>query len=67
MTELEALQNLINSIKLDGINIHEKYLEDKRKKTKVYFVTINGTTISPVLSYENMNHFMLGFLKATTL
>lgn len=59
-TEIQSLQNSANNL---GIVIHEKQYEDKRQKIKMYFATINGTTTSPVLDYENMNHFLLGWGK----
>lgn len=61
LTELEALQNHVNSIKKDGLKVHEYYQEDKRLKTKKYFITDNGTTITGRLDYEQMNHFLLGY------
>jgi hypothetical protein len=65
--ELTALQNATSSIRVFGIKVNEKYIEDKRKKKKMYFLTIFGNSISPVLDYDNMNHFILGFSKAITL
>ena len=64
MTELQALQNAVSNF--PGLQIHEKYFEDKRKTTKKYFLHnhITGETISPVLDYENINHFILGVSKA---
>ena len=64
MTELQALQNAISN--LPDFEIHQKYFEDKRKTTKMYFLhnQKTGETISPVLDYENLNHFILGFSKA---
>lgn len=55
---------MLNSINLPGILLHEKFTEDKRKKIKKYFVTVDKTSISPVLNYSNLNHFLLG-LKAS--
>lgn len=63
--ELEALKNAINNIK--GMDIYEKQYDDKRKTTKMYFLNLNGNSISPVLDYENMNHFILGFSAALKL
>jgi hypothetical protein len=65
MTELQALQNAISS--LPKVQVYEKQFEDKRKTTKKYYLTFNGGTISPVLDYENLNHFILGFSKAKNL
>lgn len=64
MTELQALQNALNYTELPGLTVHEKQYEDKRKKVKMYFVQLNKTTISPTLNYENMNSFILGFIRA---
>ncbi len=68
-SDLEALQNAINYHNLPKMNlsIHEKcFFEDKRKTVKMFFLHNDktGETISPVLNYENMNHFILGFARA---
>jgi hypothetical protein len=59
-TEIEALQNAATSI---GLTIVEKYKEDKRKTVKTYFAQKVNTTVSPTLDYEQMNHFLLGWIK----
>lgn len=64
MKQIEALQNAVNYANLPGLSVHEKYFEDKRKTTKKYYLNFNNGTISPVLDYENINHFILGFSKA---
>lgn len=64
ITEIEALQNHVNSINFLGLFIYEKLQDDKRRTTKKYFLQIGKESISPVLDYENMNHFLLGFKKA---
>ena len=61
MTEIQALQNVANDLELF---VHEKFEQDKRKTTKKYFLTLNGTSVSPVLDYENMNAFLMGWLNA---
>jgi hypothetical protein len=61
ITELEALQNAAN---LSGLTIHEKPFEDKRKTAKKYFAQRGTNTVSPVLDYENLNHFLLGWNNA---
>ena len=62
MTELQALQNASTGLSL---TVHEKYTQDKRKTVGRYFLTDrNGTTVSPVLDYEQMNHFILGWSRA---
>ena len=60
-TEVESLQNAANKANL---KVNEYYFEDKRKTNKKYFLTHNGTTISPVLNYDTLNHFILGFNRA---
>jgi hypothetical protein len=60
-TQIELLQLAANGI---GLVIKEWYNEDKRKKVPMFFATSNGTTVSPVLNYPNLNHFLLGWHKA---
>jgi len=61
MNEQEALQNLANNI---GLTIKEYYFEDKRKTGKKYFAVNNkGVSVSPVLAYEYLNMFLLGWRK----
>lgn len=67
MTEISALENAVRSVGINGLAVHEKYQEDKRKTAKMYFLTYNGTSISPVLDYENMNHFILGLSRGLKL
>lgn len=67
MNELTALENATKSIPVFGIKVHEKQQQDKRKTVNRFFVTIHGTTISPVLDYQQMNHFLLGFSRAVKL
>lgn len=57
--ELFCLQNAADSI---GLTIHEKFQEDRRKTVKMYFATKNGASVSPVLDYENLNSFLLGWI-----
>ena len=65
--ELEGLQNHVNSCYEPLLSVHEYVNHDRRKTIKHYFLTVNGTTISPILNYESMNHFLLGFNKALKL
>ena len=65
-TELQALQNAADSVKLPGLQVHAKIFEDKRKSNK-YFLQYGNNTISPVLDYSNMNHFILGIIRAKDL
>jgi hypothetical protein len=57
-TEIQSLQNAANDL---GIVIHQKQYQDKRQKIKKYFAQIGVATVSPVLDYENMNRFLLGW------
>ena len=54
--EIQNLQNFADNF---NFKVVEKIHEDKRKKTG-YFLTENKTTISPILDYDGINHFLLG-------
>ena len=56
----EALENALNSFGLTNLTIYPKTSEDKRLKTPKFFLNYGFQTISPVLSYENMNSFIMG-------
>ena len=58
--QMEALQNALNSFGLTNLTLYPKISEDKRLKTPKFFLNNGFQTISPVLSYENMNSFILG-------
>ena len=62
ISELEALQNAANEI---GLTVYEKFTQDKRQTVKRYFAQRGKETVSPVLDYEQLNHFLLGWIKAT--
>ena len=62
MNELQALQSAADKC---GLVIHEWHHLDRRKKIKHYYATRNGISISPSLDYEQLNHFLLGYIKAT--
>ena len=62
MNELEALQNAADKC---GLVIHEWHHLDRRKKIKHYFATKDGISISPSLDYEQLNFFLLGYIRAT--
>ena len=68
-TELQALQNAVDYFGLDGFTVNQKAYEDKRRTTKMYFLHNDktGETISPVLDYKNLNHFIHGYGKALKL
>ena len=59
-TELQALQNAGNRINL---TIREYLEEDKRKTVQRYFAVDKfGNGVSPVLDYNTLNHFLLGWI-----
>ena len=58
--QMEALQNALNSFGLTNLTLYPKISEDKRLKTPKFFLNNGFQTISPVLSYENMNVFIMG-------
>jgi len=58
--QAESLQNAANNL---GLTVHIKQENDKRKKTPLFFLSKNGVSISPVLDYSNINHFILGYSK----
>ena len=60
ITQLEALNNALQYLGLKNINLHEKQYNDKRKKVIRFFLQDGAKTISPVLNYNEMNHFILG-------
>lgn len=60
-TELEALQNAADGV---GLTIATYCANDKRKKIK--YIAKNGSQwVSPILSYNQLNAFLLGWIKAT--
>ena len=56
----EALQNALNSFGLTNLTLYPKISVDKREKKPKFFLNFGFQTISPVLSYENMNSFIMG-------
>ena len=58
--QIEALENALNSFGLTNLTVYPKLSEDKRVKTPKFFLNNGFQTISPVLSYENMNSFIMG-------
>ena len=61
ITEHDALTNMVRGYNL---TIHQYHKGDKRRKTRRYFAQKEGETISPILNYEALNHFLLGWRKA---
>ena len=64
VNEIQALRNALTVSEIENMEVHEQLTQDKRKSIGKYFLTINKTSISPVLNYEQMNHFILGFNRA---
>ena len=58
--QMEALENALNSFGLTNLTLYPKISVDKREKTPKFFLNFGFQTISPVLSYENMNYFIMG-------
>ena len=59
-TELEALNNGLSYFGFKNLILHEKQYSDKRKKVSKFFLQQGAEIISPVLDYNEMNHFILG-------
>ena len=59
-TQLEALNNALQYFGLKNVILHEKQYSDRRKKVSKFFLQQGAETISPVLDYNEMNHFILG-------
>ena len=59
-TQLDALNNSLNYFGFKNINLYEKQYSDKRKKVSKFFLKDGAKIISPVLKYNEMNHFILG-------
>ena len=59
-TQLEALNNALNYFGLKNIILHEKQYSDKRKKVIRFFLQKGEKRISPLLTYNEMNCFILG-------
>jgi len=58
ITEHEALTNMARGLNL---TIHEKHETDGRKKIKEYFAQRDRATLSPVLPFEKLNLFLMGW------
>ena len=59
-TQLDALNNSLSYFGFKNINLYEKQYSDKRKKVSKFFLQQGSEIISPVLDYNEMNHFILG-------
>ena len=60
ITQFDALNNALYYFGFKNINLHEKQYNDKRKKVSKFFLQQGAKTISPVLTYNEMNCFILG-------
>ena len=58
--QLNALNNAVVSMNLKGLEVRQYIQHDNRKKTGKFFLILNGTSISPILNYNEMNPFILG-------
>ena len=56
----EALENALNSFGLTSLTVYSKISVDKREKKPKFFLKFGFQTISPVLSYQEMNSFIMG-------
>lgn len=62
INEIQALQNFADKFNL---TVKEWSANDKRKTIGKYFLTDkNGSGVSPILDYECLNVFMLGWNNA---
>ena len=66
-TQLEALNNAVVSMNLEGLEVRKYIQHDNRKKIGKFFLILNRTSISQTLNYDNMNHFILGMIKMQNL
>ena len=57
--ELQALQNSAANLKIEGLTV-SKWLTNKQGQQSKYFVQYKEQSISPVLNYDRLNHFLLG-------
>ena len=54
----EYLQNFADSL---GLTIHEEYSTDRRATVRKFFAAKDKMSVSPVLNYDKLNHFLLGW------
>jgi len=68
ISELEALNNALNSYNLNGYQIHKYWADDKRKTKQMYFLTDDkGTSLTGHWYYTEIQHFIMGYGKAINL
>lgn len=64
--QFEALRNAVKSQKMDDLEVRLHIHNDKRKSHD-FILVLGNTSISPILNYDLMNHFILGFKKAKNI
>jgi len=57
--EKEALQNFATSL---GLTVNKFFTQDNRKKVNKWYLTKGKTSVSPVLNYDGLNNFMIGWI-----
>lgn len=58
-SQLISLNRGVEHFKIP-FTLKRKYFEDKRLKPKYFLTDTTGVISSPVLDYNEMNHFILG-------
>lgn len=67
LTDEKQTESLRNFADVLGLRFHIKhYYDDKRKQPKFYLCK-GSTSISPVLDYNGLNNFMLGYSQCKQL
>ena len=59
--KLQALNNFANRLNLEA---HHRPSHDGRMKIDKLFIQKGKKTVSPVLEYEGINHFLLGWSRS---
>ena len=61
--EHDALTNMAMRL---GLTIHQYHKGDKRRKTRRYFAQKEGETMSPILDFDSLKYFLLGWVKSNS-
>lgn len=61
--QLEALNNAVVNMNLEGLEVLQYIQHDNRKKIGKFYLRHNGNCISPTLDFDKLNHFLLGMSK----
>lgn len=59
-TQIQSLNNALNSFGLKNIIVYGRQYGDKRKSISRFFLEKETKIISPVLDYNEMNNFIFG-------